>query len=821
MEKMKIENTENLPDLHDRFKKLIIESDKICNTEERFRYIMSEGSKDDFINKLLKGLEVAENWAELGMSLRVLSKITENIPVPLFTFLPSEKNCKAIETAKAEIDQMIVDFDFKRANRLFEFVRYPGKYEKSKHIKKYTDKHRLIEFAMKLVIDHFQTEQTWPWKKPGKKDAASFIARCFLLRSRLALPKGSSIPHKKNEALNKAWDWAQLASKGVNDLKMEIALEKKQWDSNISEVWFNTLLTEYFNKVTPMDFSRSTHWTVHDFIQKNSQRLKIADSNLLKEADEKMLSISLENIGCPAIYYPLLQANAALRLDKADLLETKLKEAVNRLAEVPISKPLWNDTISLIDEIGKRDDYNGKWEDSAIKAWELCKKKESHFKLSIQLRWYWSRLSQLYDLAFQAALRLNNNILAAEIADSLKSRPTVKLQEIERYLTDQKDRDILNKLYESDGLYSIEDFMPGLNKINQTIKEKSNFQETLLTRNILDVPKGWSAIHFKIINPDQAIALIIRDNECQDKDKKCEAVKVNVKDVLNAFINWNKDNRSFEGSQTLEVLCKQIGLMLSPIVEKLDTDKLIIIPHGFLHRVPIHAGIFENSAGEFSMFFQKYQCLFLPSWALAPCDNNTVVTTEGKYMFINWNQNIELISDSTKGITEGWNYKSNMNDTAQNVLETLKITNNPPKLLVIFCNGVGDVNNPYNSRFLMGEKDLTHQMIIKELKKDSLKHTKVILTACESDLVTSNFEILDEHLSLTSAFLRKGANEIIGALFECDASNSVNLVHLAKNSHDKTLCEILTQYQNNLFEKKYKNMLNDIAVFRTIGFPVS
>ena len=804
-----------MQDLFDKFKNLIVESDKICNMEERLRFIMLEENVKH-MDEMFDGLKKSENWIKFGVALRILNKITEDIPIPLFKFLPSKENCQAIKKFKSEIEKEIVFFDFKRANRIFVSVKY-----NPKNFNKYTDRHRLIESAMKLVMDHFEERQSMPWKwkwdNPTGYHVSCFIARCFLLRSRLALPKGSSIPEKKIEAIKKAWDWADSVYKNINNLKIEIALERHIWDPNLDENWVKNLLLKYIKELNTIDFSKPIHWAVYDYVQK--QNLSHYNQKVFKEADDKILNFEKKRTG---IHYPLIQTRAALRMGKTEILKSKLNKTVDCLENVPISKPLWNDTMSIMDEIVSKGDYDGIWEKSAEKAWEICTKQESQFNLSIQLRWYWSRVQQLYDFAFQAALKSENNLLAAEIADSLKSRPIVKLQEIEKYLTDQEDRETLNKIYESDILYALEDFMPGVEKIKQVVKNKS-YKDVSSTRNISNVPDGWAALHFKIINSKEAVIIIITKKV---DEAEANAVKRDIKGVLAAFTKWNQNNKNRKDHEILKELCRAIGAMLEPIVQKLESlkiDKLILIPHGFLHRVPIHAAIIKDE----KMFFQKFQCIFLPSWALAPDEMNSKVLTEKKFLFKNWDDPIgdEILKGwdnrkQTNDTTEDVNQKE-INDTAKDVLKIFEQITTPPELLVIFSHGIGDVNNPYNSRFKMYGSVLTHQMILKALKKDSLKNSKVILTACESDLVTSKFDMLDEHLSLTSAFLRKGANEIIGTLFECKTSYSKELILSVKNDKEQSLCEILTQKQKDWFEKKENNWLRKIAVFRTVGFPIS
>ena len=113
--------------------------------------------------------------------------------------------------------------------------------------------------------------------------------------------------------------------------------------------------------------------------------------------------------------------------------------------------------------------------------------------------------------------------------------------------------------------------------------------------------------------------------------------------------------------------------------------------------------------------------------------------------------------------------------------------------------------------------DLTHQRLAQDLSVSDLKKSKVILTACESDLVSGSFGLIDEHLSLANVFLSKGASEVLGALFECSSNIALDLILEAKNNSKTPLYEILQNKQKEWTEKK--ESIDEIAVFRVMGFP--
>ena len=128
--------------------------------------------------------------------------------------------------------------------------------------------------------------------------------------------------------------------------------------------------------------------------------------------------------------------------------------------------------------------------------------------------------------------------------------------------------------------------------------------------------------------------------------------------------------------------------------------------------------------------------------------------------------------------------------------------------------------NPYRSALKMHEGPLTHQAIVQETDKEALLGTKVILTACESDLVSGANDITDEHLSIASAFLQKGASEICGTLFKCFTDISGDIIAASLDDLNSALYETVHNVQRNWIKEK-SDELYKAAAFRIMGFPVN
>ena len=261
-------------------------------------------------------------------------------------------------------------------------------------------------------------------------------------------------------------------------------------------------------------------------------------------------------------------------------------------------------------------------------------------------------------------------------------------------------------------------------------------------------------------------------------------------------------------NNSLLELCRECGETLKPVFGKINTEKILFIPHGFLHLVPIHASKLDDK-----FLFQEKVCMYLPYWGLAPAQPYKA-NTKGEILIANWDRELDL----KDLIRLDWSNKINQN-TADDFFTMIENNGNPPSLLVLYSHGQGNYLNPYHSRFLLKNSPLTHQRILQDLPEAAVQGSKVVLTACESDLVNASFGLVDEHLSLVNAFLQKGTKEVIGALYACGTDVANEIIQKVKQTPQKPLYELLTEKQQEWLAKWKENKMIKIAVFRTIGFP--
>lgn len=746
----------------------------------------------------LKQLEKKKEWVCLGTMFKAWNEMDWGSILPPFAFEPSEELCHQLKRNRAKIDAQLSELSFERAKNLLDEV-------KKNNVARYTDRHRLVEKAMDIIIDRCDRDKMWRFSNPPAHEIYAFIAKCYLFRSRLALPKGSSIPEKKLEALKKGWEWVKKTSfpdifdidddflhwkkqqsQVVDNLKIEMVLEIKRWQPFVDDSWLKHQLKYFFKNTKKIDENNLIHWRVCD----------IAEEAGMANKSKFLLNISNNN----SRMLPLYQAKAAYR-HNISMFNKYLEKAVKKL-NIPFSDPLWDETVKLIETAAADSKMNGRWEESAIQAWKQCENMAQKLRLSVQVRWYWARHRKLYDLAVRAAYKCKNVCKCAEIADSQKNRPTVKLKNMETRLhspnISNEDRKSIEIMIEAETCFAIENYQAGLDILNKLkpVTEKM--------RDLQDLPDGWGAVHFYVCEDKRAYAFVFAG-------KCCEKFTFSAENLWKKYVRWNTD---VEKKDSFEKLCEEFGNCFQDIFCWLN-DKasgVLFIPHGFLHLVPLHAAKVKKN-GETKFLFEIMTCVYLPSWSLSPLKKQEVVNS-GVYAFSNW-QNW----DTTPSIfcSSKWNNNQTVNNSAYDIIDTIKTCETPPKLLVMYSHGKHDPNNPYQSSLIMNKSDLTHQMILKNIETGKLSGADVILTACETDLAPGDMELADEHLSLANAFLTKDARSVLGTLYECKEDKSLELIDKIKQTPGGALYQVLQNAQQQWLANN--EQIEDIAVYRVMGFP--
>lgn len=136
----------------------------------------------------------------------------------------------------------------------------------------------------------------------------------------------------------------------------------------------------------------------------------------------------------------------------------------------------------------------------------------------------------------------------------------------------------------------------------------------------------------------------------------------------------------------------------------------------------------------------------------------------------------------------GWSWHSD-NATPKDLEEALK---DSPRFLAILCHGEGDYVNPFLGHLKLRGGRVT----LRDIFTSPSMASQVFLGACETDLVPFHGEALDEHLSVATAFLTKGATTMVSTMYEVAIDDIKDVLLRARNNF--SFIEDLMLWQRDL-----------------------
>jgi len=767
----------------DELQKILFELDVTVGHSDKFQVLLKY---KDYLEKMGGDLWEKKEWGNLGVLLRALGDFSSEALGMAGGIRPKYILCEDLVKNETAIQADYFDLNYKRAEKVYQYV----KTEKS--ITPYLNRHRFLEWAIGLLMPFMAEGQITPGHERMQK-GCKLIAKAYLLRARFSLIKGQSIPAKKMEAIQKAWEWAFEKDDAPDDfLLLEIALARKKYMPDADHSWLKNYLKHLAKQLPTSD-----ELTSHQLAGLDAGR---EGGFLDKEIDAVILGISY-NGGPMSAFLPLIQARAAFRSDAHDL-QDRLVKAANQLKNRWLSDPLWDDTVALIQQVADQDQGNDAWKPSAKRAFEYCEKMTRKLSITLQVRWYWARQASLYDLAFHAYSPTDPDIL--KVVDALKSRPALKMDQAEKYLKD-KDQDNLKKIWEKETNALSDGYQSGLSDL-ATVRARQDDAPTWQP-----VPERYTAIHFYLSDRTGTGHMIL----VPPKGEAQQAFPLKqLSRVLEKFEIWQNDLEQCgddvnKTSQSLFSACKILGESMQDGLSAVNTPGIIFIPHGFLHLMPLHAALVDGRP-----LFEKKTCLFLPAWWFYDPDNRSPDGTGRKVLLTNWT------GSETDRIAEDSRWSQVKKEcTPEDYIDVLQ-DQRPLDFLAFYCHGRRHYINPYLSVLKLKDRDMTHQDLLHHTPKDAFKGARVLISACESDMSAGSIGLVDEHLSISSAFLIKGARQVCGSLYRGKSDFGEALITECLGSDQAGFCGKVHAVQKKFI--KNDNELNNLyksAAYRVVGLP--
>lgn len=778
-------------------------------------------------------------WVSLITALRFFNDVAGACPMVEGTAIRTSIECSNLKEIYSKAEEAFVLRIVEKAERLY-------KKASSDEFIPYQFRNKWLEKAIRMIMGLNDPSEPLIWKYPQFKSANKIyqlLANCYLKRGLSILPKGKGVsaPEKKLEAMRKALDLAEIAlDDESSDLEIHITRVHALYELyRMDEREYETKLIEALRVLNDLPAFHPTD-PFHYFILSLYCRFNEdpgSDSvifNLQSLRNEKKYP-----------YLPLIRAQAGVRLlgrkdiQRDDFLP-KARSAVNKLARLELFSLIWEDTISFIKEM--RVNSIAGWQKLALIAWQICRKKEQQMGFGLQIRQYWSRLSDLYAMAYEGAMLTDKTKKAVNVVDSLKGRTSLTWGEMDAFLVKQTGNMAgeMNKwrkrYYTGEAQANMGGYYSAYTSLIRDLPKKFRSSRKLLP--VRTIPPGWAAVHLYLEqgnNGELKLNTLAGQKDASgEKNSVWHRYKAyDAKPMWDAYQEWLKKYRDnpINSAKHLDRLCQAIGKSLPFLFDiAKEVNGLILVPHGFTHLLPLHAA--KNNDNHY--LFEDVCSVYLPAWSLAPAGRTKPKKTpEGKYCLYHADP-----KDTTvyAGLFENdlWNFPINMTDkSALSDLNDVFSKSDPPEWLSILCHGQADTLYPFNSKLMLGKGGISFLEL--QLSQWDLRGSKVLLGACETELTPVKISQLDEHLSLAGAFLNKGAEMVMGSLWECDGRLVRELIESALEGNEplwkviqakqkswftgRTLPKYWTPKPETFAGERPENLLYYVVPFRVLGYP--
>jgi tetratricopeptide (TPR) repeat protein len=237
------------------------------------------------------------------------------------------------------------------------------------------------------------------------------------------------------------------------------------------------------------------------------------------------------------------------------------------------------------------------------------------------------------------------------------------------------------------------------------------------------------------------------------------------------------------------------GETLTASLARHHVERLLIVPHGLLHLMPLHA-LWHNANQERRYLIDEFEIVYAPSCGvLRYCSRNTA-GCGSLVAFADPDGSLRGARDEAAAIKHHFTTATVYTgpdatvDTALHVSITSDV-------LHFACHGSFDAQSPLSSALSMADGKLTLNRIFEEcrVKPGAL----VTLSACETGMVAP--DRTDEYIGLPSGFLFAGANCVVGSLWPVDdacTSTVMQATYMHIQQHNESPAASLRAAQRSL-----------------------
>lgn len=212
------------------------------------------------------------------------------------------------------------------------------------------------------------------------------------------------------------------------------------------------------------------------------------------------------------------------------------------------------------------------------------------------------------------------------------------------------------------------------------------------------------------------------------------------------------------------------GETLTDCLERYQVTRLLVIPHGLLHLVPLHA-MWRKSNQERQYLIDQFEVVYAPSCGvLRYCVRNSA-GCESLLIFADPDGSLRGARNEAASIKTFFTEATVYTGSEVTVDSVLRLSMSSD-VIHFACHGSFDVESPLSSALAMADGKLTLNRVFEECRVTP--GALVTLSACETGMVAP--DRTDEYIGLPSGFLFAGANCVIGSLWPVDDASTSSIM---------------------------------------------
>ena len=290
-----------------------------------------------------------------------------------------------------------------------------------------------------------------------------------------------------------------------------------------------------------------------------------------------------------------------------------------------------------------------------------------------------------------------------------------------------------------------------ISKVQKLLNEKETIIEYFLTKK-------------KIL-----IWLITKNNipEVFSVEISKDRLKTLIKNFRESIIKLHKINNKEVDHYSTNLY----NFLVTPVVDRIKTDNLIIIPDGILHYLPFQA--LQNKDGKY--LIDKYQIRYLPSASIM--NDQISKNHEKMYSLLAFGDPNNDLPYSEKEVNNiGRLYpNSKILIGSEATKENFKELAGDYDILHLSCHSeVNPECQLFSSLLLAPRNSLDGKLFVYDIIKMDLNAYLVVLSGCETAL--GNLRSGDELASLSGAFIYAGVPSIISSLWRVEDESTAYLM---------------------------------------------